>query len=160
MAGRCTMQSLITARSVMLFLLGNRNLRQLRRDFQGRFSHCVNEGSSVYALSGANSPWRAGTALISIKVYSQGKGKPAPRWFYVWWHWQSKPFFYFFFLHGSMLFDHHKALSRLYISFSVGLRQTGNLTRITRLSWMSWSQCEKDKSDKHSYQSCTTHNLH
>lgn len=40
---------------------------------------------------------------------------------------------FIFFLHGSMLFGHHKALARLYISFSVGLRQTGNLTRIARL---------------------------
>lgn len=65
------MKSLITARSVTLILPEDRNLKQLRRDFHGRFSHCVNEGSSVYVLTGANSPWRAGTALISIKVSDQ-----------------------------------------------------------------------------------------
>lgn len=65
------MQSLITARSVILSLLENRNPKQLRRYFQGRFSYCINEGSSFCVLSGANSPWRAGTVLISIKVFDQ-----------------------------------------------------------------------------------------
>lgn len=103
-----------------------------QRDFQGRFSHCANEGGSVYVLSGANSLWRAGTASICVKIFDQQKANQLLVVCMM--RLTEQAFLLFFFLRGSMLFVHHKALSRLCISFSDGLRQIRNPTRIARLS--------------------------
>lgn len=65
-----SIQSLITARYVILSLLQNRNLKQLR-EICGAGSHIVHQGSSVCALSGANTLWRGGIGLICIKIFDQ-----------------------------------------------------------------------------------------